>query len=522
MKHSVLLALFSLWFTLTASAEVSVDSLLRVLDVTLTNASSYEATKLARIRELKMRLNALPPSAIDSVYSLNRQLYMEYETYICDSARHYINRNLDIARRSGRIDRFNETLLRKAAILNRTGLYVESMTLLRSIHRNTLLPTQQKDYYIAFGDAYLYCAEYAVDNEYQPVYLEKLYAYRDTVLQIVPKGSFDYICAYAPQLLQQGNSSEAIHQMKTYLPRLSTDTRDYAVLTSILAFAYRQIENVPRQKEYLIRSATADARAVVKEHNSLRELAELLYEEGQIERANRYMKHCMEDANFYNARLRNVQASRMLPIIDRAYQAERVKQEHTVQLFLILACVLALCLAGAVWYVIRQMKKLSRVNCTLAEANRIKEEYVVQFMNLCSTYIDKLEVYRRMLNKQAAAGQTQKLFDTLKSTRFIDEELKVFYQNFDSSFLSIFPHFVTRINELMPPDEQIIPHKGERLTTELRIFALIRLGITDSTQIAGFLRSSITTIYTYRSKMKNRSLCKDEFEEKVMKIGVVE
>ncbi len=335
--------------------------------------------------------------------------------------------------------------------------------------------------------------------------------------------------------------------LEAYQQKLSPDTRDYAVVTSILAFIYQSTGQREKQKEYLIKSAIADIRGVVKENNSLRALAELLYEEGQLQRADVYMKRSMEDANFYNARLRNVQASRMLPVIDHAYQVEKQKHQQVLQIFLVVTSLLTLFLACAVWYVIRQVKKLARArqdllamneelkllnerlievnqrqhetNNSLTEANHIKEEYVGRFMGLCSTYIDKLEGYRRMLNKQAASGKVEELYKTLKSSRFIDEELKEFYQNFDNSFLSIFPDFVKRFNELLPEEERIIPKQDERLTTELRIFALIRLGITDSAKIAGFLRYSITTIYTYRSKLKNRSLCRDNFEEEVMKIG---
>ncbi|MDR0940537.1 MAG: DUF6377 domain-containing protein [Mediterranea sp.] len=558
MRRTFLLTFALSWLaSLSIPARASVDSLLNVLDETLTDASRYEAAKLARIDHARAELRALPPASLDDEFMINRQLYEEYETYICDSARHYVNRNLEIARLTRRTDLLNETLLEKATILNRSGLYAESVALLRSIDPASLAPDARAAYYINFEETYLYYAEYTADDEYQPAYLDKLYAYRDTVLSVVPKGSYRYVCAYAPYLLQQGREEEAIALLQAYLPSLGTGTRDYAVLTSILAFGYQQMGDEGKRKEYLIRSAIADIRGVVKENNSLRALSEMLYDEGQLERANRYMKRSIEDANFYNARLRNVQAARMLPVIDHAYQAERVRQANTVRLFLALTAALAIFLAGAVWYVVRQMKKLVRVrrellqindelqrlsqrqrqlndelqivnaqlhdtNLNLAEANRIKEEYVARFMDQCSAYIDKLETYRRTLNKQAVTGKTKDLYDSLKSTSFVDEELKAFYQNFDNSFLNIFPHFVEQFNALLPPEEQIPIHKNERLTTELRIFALIRLGITDSAKIASFLRYSITTIYTYRSKLKNRSLRKERFEEEVMKIGVIQ
>ena len=164
-------------------------------------------------------------------------------------------------------------------------------------------------------------------------------------------------------------------------------------------------------------------------------------------------------------------------------------------------------------------QKKQKSNRLMMEANCIKEEYLGRFLGLCSVYIDKLETYRRMLNKLAAAGKLDELYKKLKSSEFTEKELKEFYQNFDSSFLSIFPEFVERFNNLLPDDEHILPKQDEHLTTELRIFALIRLGISDSARIAGFLRYSISTIYTYRSKLRNKSLHKDDFEEQVMKIG---
>lgn len=163
-------------------------------------------------------------------------------------------------------------------------------------------------------------------------------------------------------------------------------------------------------------------------------------------------------------------------------------------------------------------ERLLHTNQTLTEANHIKEEYLGRFLSLSSSYISKMEEYRRILNKQAAAGKLEELYRTLKSDRFINQELKEFYHNFDVSFLKIFPNFVEEFNRLLPVEEQLHPKNEELLVTELRIFALIRLGITDSARIAEFLRYSITTIYTYRSKLKNKSLCKEDFEERVMKI----
>ena len=209
--------------------------------------------------------------------------------------------------------------------------------------------------------------------------------------------------------------------------------------------------------------------------------------------------------------------------------------------------ILSVFLFMAVIYVILQMKKLSKArrevqhinielqklntdlsevnnrlnqtNNSLKESNIIKDEYLGRFLDLCSKYIDNLENYRKLLNKKAGTGKMDDLMKMLKSTRFSDDELKDLYLNFDTAFLKIFPDFVESFNQLLPETERIVPKREEQLTAELRIFALVRLGIADSGQIANFLRFSITTVYSYRSKMRVRSLFKDSFEEQVLKIG---
>lgn len=535
-----------LLFTLPVSAQQTLESLLRDLDVAIENSGQYEKEKIQRITLMKDGLNALELS-LEEEYRINLRLYNEYEAYICDSARHYINRNIDIATQLGNREWLDESKLKKAHILATSGLYAEGVRLLETIEKKYLSERLLVDYYMAFENIYLYHAEYAQDDEYRPEYLDKMNRYRDSVLLVVPEGSYQYVIVRAPQFIDRQQPEQAEILLKDCMHKTASDTREYAILTSILAFTYQMSNRLELQKMSLTESAIADIKGVVKENNSLRALSELLYEEGALDRANKYMKKSMADASFYNARLRNVQASKMLPVIDYAYQLEKEMQRRKLQIFLGVISILSLFLIVAVGYVIRQLKKLAKArrevvhanrelqklnadlveanrrqkqtNDSLTEANCIKEEYIGRFLGQCSAYIDKLETYRRMLNKKAASGKVEELYKTLKSSQFIEDELKEFYHNFDNSFLSIFPDFVECFNRLLPEGEQIVPKQGERLTTELRIFALIRLGITDSAKIASFLRYSITTIYTYRSKLKNKSLYRDNLEEQVMKIG---
>lgn len=529
------------------AAEARLDSLLSVLDDVILHSRQFEVEKERHIASIRQSLSARALSP-EEEYAVNFHLHDEYETYICDSALHYINRNIEIAGMLGRNDWLVESKLKKAHLLAVSGLYAEGIALLQTIDRKDIVGSRLLDYYTAYENIYLYHAEYAQDNEYRPHYLKLRACYLDSILHIVPPGTYMHAVVQAPLLIDQGRYEEARSVLRHFLPQLNRQTRDYAVLTSVLAFACEPDRPVSERKYYLAESAIADIRCVVKENNSLRVLAELLYEEGDLERANRYMKKSMADATFYNARLRNIQASRMLPLIDNAYQREKEAQRQKLYVSLWVISALSLFLIAAVIFVIGQMKKLARarrevveanrelqklnedltaanlrqqeMNGSLTEANCVKEEYIGRFLGLCSAYIDKWETYRKMLNKQAGAGKLDELYKQLKSSRFIDEALKDFYREFDNAFLNIYPHFVESFNRLFPPEEQVEPKQGERLSTELRIYALIRLGISDSSRIASFLRCSITTIYTYRSKLKNKSLYRGNFEAEVMKIGI--
>ena len=277
-------------------------------------------------------------------------------------------------------------------------------------------------------------------------------------------------------------------------------------------------------------------------------LAVLLYQEGDIDRAYSYLKLCMDDAVFCNARLRILEILQIFPLINDTYQQKAEKQQEQMKWALVSISLLSIFLLIAIFYVYKQMKRvaaarhevidankrlkelneeLHRYNLQLKEANHIiaensylKEEYIGRYMDQCSVYLEKMDNYRRSLGKIAATGKVDELYKNIKSSKFIEEELKEFYANFDNTFLQLFPTFVEDFNTLLAEGEQIYPKANERMSTELRIFALIRLGITDSVKIAQFLRYSVTTIYNYRTKVRNKAAGdRDQLEQEVMKIG---
>ncbi|MDH6310430.1 cell division protein FtsL [Dysgonomonas sp. PFB1-18] len=514
------------------SANSRLDSLLNVLDNVIKNESQYTLAKEKKLENLKLALpNAIKP---EDKFHLYKEIFTEYEAFICDSAYQYSILCLSLAEKEKNIFWINESKLQIATTLTISGMYPESVGLLGSIEKSTLNEEQLIVYYTNYYHAYNEWGEYA-EYSYAAKYKQLGRAYQDSVLFYVKPDSFEYTMEYAWRYMEQEEYDKAKKLLLAYLPKIESDTRNYAMITSITGILYWYFDDMEKHKEYLAISAIADIKAAVKENTSLRSLANVLFKEGgELERANSYIKKSMSDANFYNARLRSIQISKLYPLIENAYQLEREQQEKRLHMLLIVVSVLSVLLIITIIYIISQFRKLAEArkqtlianeklkgnNTALAEANHIKEEYIGRFLNLCSMYIEKMEKHHRTLNKKAKEGNLDELYKLLKSNQFIDDELKDFYNNFDSGFLNIFPNFVSQFNALLVDEEKVIPKQDEKLTTELRIFALIRLGITDSQKIAEFLRYSITTIYNYRSKYRNKSIvARDEFENEVMKIS---
>ena len=310
--------------------------------------------------------------------------------------------------------------------------------------------------------------------------------------------------------------------LQSLLRQVPDNSNIYARAAYSLATIYKDQDNNHSYLDYLALSAIADVKGAVKENAALQNLALFLYEHGDINRAYQYIKYSLEDALFCNARLRTVEISAVLPVINSSYQLKEEQQHRQLIIFLLLVSVLSIFLLFAVFWIYKQMKRLSLTERNLRQSNHIKEEYIGHFLSLCSLYIEKLDRFRSTVNRKIVAGQVDDLLRLTKSSQFASNEQKEFYANFDSAFLQIYPNFVAEFNELLQPNDRFVLKPGELLNNELRIFAIIRLGIDDSSKIANFLHYSINTIYTYRNKVKNKAINRDQFDNDLMKIGAIE
>lgn len=560
MKRTLVWCFFIWCSILPGRSANELDSLLTELDRTLAERATYIKEKELRITALKESLDKSSVSP-ERKYSVHTCLFEEYTKYICDSAMLYIDRNLEIARTLCNRYWETETRLNLSYLLSTIGLGKESLDNLTDIPHGDLASDQLARYYQMYQQAYNCMGSYASDRRYAPRYYRAAARYGDSAAMYMDTLSYEYRLLKGHMLARNGNRADARRYFQEYLEEFRPGTKEYAVIANIVAGYYGD-EDTGNRIKYLILSAMSDIRGVIRENSSLHELALLLYRHGKIDKAYEYLKYSLDDANLYDARLRSIQIAKVQPIIDRAYQVKNANQRRKLQLYLGFISVLSVFLFGAFIYIYSQIKKLSRarrqlhdvnvklqrlneelsqaneqqkalnsslqeanrqlevVNREVCEANHVKEEYIGHFLDLCSTYIDKLEDYRKLVGRKLASGQLDDLFKLTRSSQAIDAELKDFYMNFDTTFLQLYPTFVQELNALLAPGEQFVLKKNELLNTELRIFALIRLGISDSSKIASFLRYSVQTIYNYRTKVKNKALgSRDEFESRVMKIG---
>lgn len=510
-----------LCFTFLASAGNGVDSVLIRLDQVLSQREAYMERKETRIDSLKQQLRR-PSLTLSQEFILNKRLGMEYELFVSDSAMRYLDRSLLIAKELHHTAWIDEIHLCQVTVFSVSGMYKEALETLHRIDRSCLPDSLLPAWYNCGRQLNSYLALYSHNTAYTTDYEREHHLYRDSLLSVLSPALPHYRLYEAEQLVAAKNNVQARKVLLSLLHDLPESSNVYGRAAFSLALIYKEEGNVDAYEKYLALSAISDSKASVKEYAALQSLAIALYEQGDINRAYRYIKYSLEDAIFCNARLRTVEVSALLPVIDAAYKLKAEEQRNQLILFLILVSILSLFLIIAVGLVYKQMKKLSATQRNLKQANHIKEEYIGHFLNLCSIYIEKLDHFRRMVHRKATAGQTEELLKLTKSSQLAGMEQKEFYANFDSAFLHLYPRFVEEFNELLQPEERLILKQGELLNTELRIFAIIRLGIDDSSKIANFLHYSINTIYTYRNKVKNKAVNRETFEEEMLKIGSIE
>ena len=534
------LLIFSFFETMASTNDKEIKALYLTLDSLIDCQDTLISEKKLKIKAIHDGVKGMKLST-EQELTLNHRLYDEFMAFDFDSAHYYIKKNIEILQSIDDANLKSSSLIRMAHILAVSGLFEKANAMLGDVSSSQLSTEMKVEYYNQKAELFLYHSEMAQHSPYFKEYIDSAQYYRQLILQIAPKESFEYITNLASYTCEKGNVDQAIRIFEDYLPSIRQGDRRYSIITSTLAYFYSRKQQSDMQEKYLLLSAISDLRGTILENNSFRELSAILLERGDYSKAYFYLSQASNDAQLYGSRLRSVQAARLAPLITKAYDEERSLVQHRTNILLIVISLISLLLIGSIIYTLSLMRKrrlanekiskmnaeLSRhndeirtMNAQMKEANRIKDEYIGRFLELCSNLIHRGEERSKKLNRLARERKLEELYVELKSNTSINGGIRMFHQNFDTAFLNIYPDFVSEVNNLMTEGSGFdVGEEANKLTTELRVLALIRLGIQDNQKIADILRSSITTIYTYRSKLKSRARNRDTFEDDIRRIA---
>ena len=506
------------------------ENLLKELDEVISNKKYYHKLREDKISHLKDSLRK--SGDVKEKYDLCGALFYEYLHYQADSSLYYINMKHSYLPQMNKPELEDEILINRAKVFGVMGMYNEAEIELDKVNLGKITNPGLIGYYYRTRRAYYgWLADYTADIKASKYYKKITETYRDSI-SMMKLPDMDSQINNAEELIINGEFSRAINLLLSCM-QSSKDMKRNVYANYTLSEAYEALDDTTNQIKYLAITAIMDIKMAEREYASLQKLAYLIYLQGDLDRAYRYLTCSMEDAVASNARLRFLEVTQIYPIIDKAYKKKEAEKKKDIRRLLIGISILAFLLIIATFYLYYWMKKLSvmrrnlyhankklvEANRSLAQTGKIKEVYIAKYLDRCVIYLEKLEQYRRSLEKLAMASKIDQLFKAIRSEEFLRDERKMFYDEFDRSFLDLFPNFVEDFNNLLTDDAKIYPKKDEHLNTELRIFALIRLGVTDANRIAHFLGYSLATVYNYRSKIRNKAKGnKDNFEQDVMNL----
>ncbi len=512
-----------------------VESALKSLDKVISHKELIEEQKENRIQRLRSSVgNAM--SDFDRYYIYDN-LFNEYFQYNIDSTIAYAHKKIELAKRSGDIVLFKDAVMDLAERYTMSGLYDATLNLF-SEHESEWMDDARC--LGIFNTVYSNLEKSSTDNVLSVKYGNKKEEYKRDFLSSLAEDDISRLFVQTDILLEDGRNREVLDLLLPWIERNDPALEDKGVIYYTIARAYSMLGDKDNAILWYAKSAESDLLVPKYEYRSLYELASCLYEKNDIERAYTYITRSVEDAIQSNAQLHKQFSYQILPIISSSYNSFVAQKNRAIVYALLISLLSLIILAILIIVLIKERNRvliaekltkesnqrlqqlteeLQRNVRILKETDQVKDLYLGRYLNMCSEYIDGLEKYRTSLRKVAREGED--IISALKSKDFIEKALEDFYNQFDATFLDLFPDFIPQLNELLQEDKKVTYHSKERLlTTELRVLALIRLGVDDSVKIASFLRRSVSTVYNYRVKMRNASVCdRDAFEKRVMEIG---
>jgi tetratricopeptide (TPR) repeat protein len=493
--------------------------LLNALNGKLKEKGVYSKAKTQRLQRLHEKLEATPQSNKELRFLLMQEIANEYQTFIYDSAFTSINRLQLLAHELGDPVKIAYARIRLGLVLLSSGMFKETIDSLATLSVRNLPDTIRSQYYFVMARSYYDLGDFVKDRYFTPRYNALGTAYIDSARVLCKPDSYLYLYLNGLKNLKTGNFREGLSDLSGLLKNYKLSNHELAVAASTLSFFYVSRNENEEAIELLARAAIADIVSATKETSAISSLAELLFKEGDIRNAYTFIQQAMDDAVFYGARQRKVQVGTILPVITAA-KVHNVEGQRRVAL--IYSSVITLLTVLVVVFAIstlRQLKKRKLAEQALQEANKIKDEYIGYYFNINSEYLSKIESFKKSVEMKLL---TKKLDDIKFIVNNINpkKEREELYHSFDKVFLKLFPNFVSEFNSLFKEEDRVVLKEGQLLNTELRIFALIRLGIHDPEKIAKILDYSINTIYNYKARVKGKSLIpNDDFEKRIKTFG---
>ncbi|GAA3978135.1 DUF6377 domain-containing protein [Mucilaginibacter dorajii] len=530
MKRS-LLALAFLLICNCVWAE-GYDSLLTRLNSVIDKKKEFDGVKLARIEKLKATLANTGNPDLNLRYNTYLSLYNEYKSFNYDEAFNYAQRLQQVGHLLNDPQKIAYSRVKLGFILLSSGMFKETFDSLKTVDVKLLNNDGRKEYYFLSARTYYDLADFDKDNYYTPIYNSRAEKYIDSATSLCKTNSFEYLYYTGLKALKAGNIDKAIANLRLLIDKYKLTDHEYAVTTSTLSDIYIRINQPEKAIDLLIMAAMADARSSTKEAAAMTNLAQLLHQHGDVKNAYAFIKQAMDDAVYYGARQRKIQVGAILPVIAGERISYVEQQRQVLFLYASLLTVLAIIVVVFAVIIYKQLRKIRIADKVILESNhnlqvsinklneadKIKEEYIGYYFNLIAEYINKLDKFKRSVDNKL----TTKKYDDIRllvNNINLTKEREELFINFDKAFLKIFPNFVHDYNALFCEENRVKLLPNQLLNTDLRIFALVRLGISDTEKIAHILEYSVNTIYNYKARIKGKSnISNDEFEHKIMAI----
>ena len=520
------------------------NQLYKQLDAALAQRAHYVELKEKSLNEIKQ--GAKYVTSNEDKLKLYEQLANEYKAYEYDSAMTYVNKGLILAQKSNNIFFNKRFQLSQTRLLITRGFYAEAKEILQKIEPKEEPRDYQFLYYYTMYGLYNNWSTYCENNEFSKNYDLKKVEYLKKAIELSPKKDafYYYLMGELYYFSNHPNNNKTIQYYKKALSMEKTNSRLHAMTAFALSEVYQKANNLELMEHYLLVAAISDVTSATKENVALQDIALFIYKHKtrSLNKAQEYINLSLEDAYTYKSRLRRIEISSKLQLITNAY-TDDIKTTNRLLNIALLVIILLLLGVGISSLFIRKKTRLLKqkkdeisatsdkmeklngqlhlINDELKDTNQKRERLVKVYIDLCYKNIERNQKLRTLAVRKIKANQSKELLSLLSSSSSTEKENKEFLTEFDKAFLSLYPTFVNELNQQLTESAHIQLKENGEMPPILRVCALLRLGITESSKIAGILSYSPQTVYNYRSILKNNAIDKEHFEENVLKLCMI-